>query len=216
MNDKKRVLIVSCSVGHGHYYTAEAIKNTFLLNYHHIEVEHIDFLNFIGIFSKKVYFDSFYPIARYLPKLCKFIYYNTDNVIGKKIFNLITNFSKKINTNRYFEYISNYQPDYVLCSHFIPADIIKNYSVKHKFNFRVGTLMTDYAIHELQKVSRDIDYYVVNDDINKELLSTGVSQKNIIVSGIPINPKFMEKINIDDILVKYRIDIVKKNNSHSS
>jgi processive 1,2-diacylglycerol beta-glucosyltransferase len=66
-------------------------------------------------------------------------------------------------------------------------------------------VITDYCLHRLW-LHDDIDkYYVSTIDLKSKILSEGVSDSKVVVSGIPIRPAFSELVDKRLLFEKYRV-----------
>jgi len=92
---------------------------------------------------------------------------------------------------KYFEAIRRFEPDAILCTQFLPAEVLATWREEGKVQVPVATVITDFAIHPIW-VHRGTDhYFVAAPTVKEELVDTGlVTEDRVTVSGIPIDPKF--------------------------
>ena len=70
---------------------------------------------------------------------------------------------------------------------------------------KIAIVLTDYHGHPYYKFS-DIDYYFIpHPEIKKDLLKIGIKEDRVIVSGIPINPRFYINQDIQELKLNYGI-----------
>ena len=183
---------MSVSAGSGHVRAAEAVKKTAELNHPDLEVQHIDLMDYISLPMKKAVVGSYDLLVRQAPELWGYIYEKTNNPKITKKLKKLNKKLKKINAYKFNEYVSEYNPDYILYTNFLPTDMLDNTSMGEA---RIGTLVTDYDLHELWVSHKSQDYFVATEKIAWKLEYRGFDRKNITVSGIPIDPKFYKQIN---------------------
>jgi len=97
---------------------------------------------------------------------------------------------------KYLEAIRDFRPDAILCTQFLPAEVLAAWRVEGKVSVPVATVITDFAIHPVW-VHRGTDhYFVAANSAKEELIDTGlVTEESVTVSGIPIDPKFSVPID---------------------
>ena len=100
---------------------------------------------------------------------------------------------------KYFEAIRTFGPDAILCTLFLPAEVLATWREEGKVGVPVATVITDFAIHPVW-VHRGMDhYFVAADSVKEELIDTGlVTDDRVTVTGIPIDPKFAVPIAAAD------------------
>jgi len=187
----KKILVVSVSAGNGHTRAAAALKKAADLFYPKITVEHVDFLDFVGPGSKKIFFESYNLIVKNLPTLYRLLFDISDNELGAKIIEKITSFNRKLNTEKFQEYIKSFSPQAIVFTHFTPAEIFNNFGYS---DMPTATIITDYEKHRLWFTGNKQKYFVAQMGIKKQLIDLGVDKNNIIISGIPVDPDFYQPL----------------------
>ncbi len=181
-----KILIVSISVGNGHTRAAEALKKAVDLFYPQIQAKHIDFLNFVGLASKKIFFESYDLIIKKLPTLYRTLYDLSDNQVSAEILKKITALNRKLNTDKFQQYLNEFSPDAVIFTHFAPVEVFNSFNK----NILSATIITDYENHQLWYTGNNQKYFVAQPAIKNQLIELGAQENNIIISGIPIDPDF--------------------------
>jgi processive 1,2-diacylglycerol beta-glucosyltransferase len=100
---------------------------------------------------------------------------------------------------KYLEAIERLEPNAILCTQFLPAEVLATWREQGRFSVPVATVITDFAVHPIW-VHRGTDrYYVAAESVKAELVDTGqVSADRIEVTGVPIDPKFAVPIAPED------------------
>lgn len=206
MKIKKKILLVSVSVGSGHIRAAEAVKKTAMRRYPDMIVEHIDLLDYIPKPIKKLFFDWYGFAAKFTPDLYGFLYRTSDHPGIKTLTKRGTELLSKINAKTFLRRVIAFNPDYILCTFFIPADIITAARKIYPIRAPIATLITDYDIHAFWFTSKDQTYFVATEKMKNALTERGVAPPRIIVSGIPVDPVFFERKSQDVLRARYGID----------
>lgn len=191
--DKQKVLIISASAGSGHIRAGEALKNN-LKKYRgdEFEVEHIDVIDHVSLPMKAAVLNTHTLLINKMPKLWGFIYETSNNPNVKEAYNTVTNKLKKINSAPLYEHIKECGPDHIVCTHFLPPEILANTPNKYKINVEISVLVTDYGIHELWLSEKVDKFFVGSRKMKWEMIKKGIKQNKIENIKIPVDPTFEE------------------------
>jgi processive 1,2-diacylglycerol beta-glucosyltransferase len=198
----KKVLIVSLRAGAGHLMAAAALEAAFLDSKPAPAVRNIDLLDYSTDLIKFLYGKMYLDLVKLLPELYAYSYkhYEPSKKFIKPRF-LIDRFS----FSDFFDLIEDFDPDVLLCTHFIPAALVESYRRKRGKSFRVAVTLTDYEFHPLW-IAPNIDlYFTATQEVKNSLIYYGVAPERIVVSGIPVHPKFSEPKDRGILLRKYGI-----------
>lgn len=186
---KKRVLIIHATYGSGHKTVATYIYD-YLKENTGYEIEMIDFMdyeNIIGKVSRKLFNENFKHKSTLVFNSI-FSFFN--HTFTTKIYKYAT--THIIKENEFKEYITNFNPDIVVSTHFFGTIISSLYKKQNLINSRIISIITDYQIHELWlKEIDNIDALIVgNKEMKIELLERNISKNKIFPYGIPVSNKF--------------------------
>jgi processive 1,2-diacylglycerol beta-glucosyltransferase len=94
-------------------------------------------------------------------------------------------------------------PDLIICTHFVPANLLTLWRKENKLSSKIWITLTDYEVHSLW-VDKSADLYTVaTSEMKTELSKLGIDQKIIHVTGIPIDLKFSQNFDKKDIRKKF-------------
>lgn len=192
-----KILLISLSAGAGHVRVAEALEKQAALTRPDLEILHIDMANYITLAMKKTVITSYSLMARRLPELYGFLYRKTDNPKNGKKFVKLTKQLKNLNSLRLYEKIKEVNPDHVICTHFLPADVILNSFKRHSRNIPVSLVLTDYDLHNLWLIKGIVNYFVATEKMAWKLSALTSGAANVTVSGIPVQPEFYDTQKVD-------------------
>jgi processive 1,2-diacylglycerol beta-glucosyltransferase len=83
--------------------------------------------------------------------------------------------------------ISSYAPAAIVCTHFLPAEMLARQKLSGDLRAAIYTTITDHVAHSFW-VTPGVDGYFVASEVPRELLiARGVSGAIIHVSGIPVS-----------------------------
>lgn len=184
-----KVLILSASAGAGHVRAAQAIEKAFVeLNAAH-EVKNIDSLEYTSSIFHKLYSKAYVEIVNRSPEIFGWLYDHFDKPWQNERRRLAFD---KLNTRPFVRMLESYQPDIVVCTHFLPAEIISWLRDKKRINTRQVIVVTDFDLHAFWLCHNFEHYFVAIEETKVHLEQLGVSSDKITISGIPIDPVFAE------------------------
>ena len=187
MNNPKKILFVSCAAGAGHKRAAEALYLTSRENFPDIEAAHIDIADYSNWMMKKSVFSGYHFLARYLPDFYGMLYAGTDSTAAAKFLNRFASFFQ-INTLKLNQYVRDFAPDRILCTHFLASALLKNFAKE----IPLDMLVTDYELNRIVLDPLVRNFYAPTADIAAEIRSLG---RQSFPTGIPLHPEFMKEKN---------------------
>jgi processive 1,2-diacylglycerol beta-glucosyltransferase len=198
-----RILILSASVGNGHVTAAEALKKAFEIRELAGEVRHEDVLRFTNPLFRRLYSKAYIGLVNSMPEVLGWMYDNLDEPWKNEKRRL---FFDKLNTRPFVKMLREYNPDLVVCTHFLPSEIISYLKYKGRMNVPQAIVVTDFDMHAMWLCRHYEHYFVALDETEHYLRSLGCPAEKITVSGIPIDPKFSETKPAREMRLKYGVD----------
>jgi processive 1,2-diacylglycerol beta-glucosyltransferase len=186
-----KVLVLSASAGAGHIRAAQAIEKAFdELNGKPKEVQHLDVLKFTNKVFRHLYSQAYLDLVNKMPEVPGWIYDKLDTPWRKERRRLALN---KLNTRPLVRLLRDYQPDLIVCTHFLPAEIVSWLKAKERLASRQAIIVTDFDVHAMWLCHHYEHYFVAIDEARAYLEALGIPAEKITVSGIPIDPVFALK-----------------------
>lgn len=201
-----RVLILSYSFGEGHNSAARALEKE---------------LKSRGIFCYTMPFEHVMDrgTETIIKSMGKFLLigkgrlnktlYNITNSIDEfdtksSAYHFNKTFSKKL-----YKYIRDNKFNLVICTHLFPAECMTAINKKHK-KIKFINISTDYVyLPFLNEISAD--YFVIpHEDLILDFINKGIDKSKILPFGIPINTKFIEKLDIKEARIRLNLPLNKK------
>jgi processive 1,2-diacylglycerol beta-glucosyltransferase len=92
---------------------------------------------------------------------------------------------------RFIRYLKQFKPDVVLCTHYLPVEILGKAREKWEGTPPLAVcVVTDFEAHALW-MGEAVDFYcVAAEETKARLVARGASPENVIPTGIPIAGKF--------------------------
>ncbi|MGF6375605.1 processive 1,2-diacylglycerol beta-glucosyltransferase [Clostridiales Family XIII bacterium PM5-7] len=178
------IIILTGRFGLGHIKAAEAIKEELLLENEHNNVEIIDFMDYLfPTFSKQIYKGFNFLVSK-----CSGLY----NVMNKTAGNYGKVPLKVTITKKIDNMIDDFEADAIVVAFPICSQYISAYKNMRRCDIPLYTYITDITAHE-EWIAAKTDKYFVGDITTKNtLMSKGVAEDKIVVSGIPVRKCFSQ------------------------
>lgn len=190
---KKTVLVISASVGAGHVRAAEGIVQCAKERFPDVVVVHLDAMNYVSPLFRKLYADSYLDLVKRHPALWGYLYDKTDRSSRNSPLGRLRRDIQKISSQPLKRAIKTINPDHIICTHFLPAELLDRLKRMKKFDVPVSVVITDYDVHWMW-VQKHLDlFFVAHKEMALRLASRGIPAGRISSPGIPVCPAFAHK-----------------------
>jgi processive 1,2-diacylglycerol beta-glucosyltransferase len=187
------LLILSVSAGAGHVRAAQAIEAAARQASPAMPVTHLDLLTLVPADFRKLYGQQYIKLVDRLPQLWSYLYAKTDRPSRDTLLGTLKRAAEKLNTRRLFAEIERIAPRAILCTHFLPAELLSRRKSKERGTHRLPPLwvqVTDYDVHALWVHPQVDRYCVASEEVAFRLVDRGIPRERIHVTGIPVMPQF--------------------------
>jgi processive 1,2-diacylglycerol beta-glucosyltransferase len=198
-----KVLILSASVGNGHTRAAQSLEKAFKIKNIANEVRHEDVLDFTNPLFRRLYSNAYLDLVNKAPEVLGWMYDQLDEPWKREKRRL---FLDKLNTQPLIKMVRSYRPDWIVCTHFLPSEIVSDLKRGGKLECRQAIVVTDLDMHALWLCRNYEHYFVAIDETKEHLRTLGFDPETVTVSGIPIDPVFAEKKDRGEMRRKYNLD----------
>jgi processive 1,2-diacylglycerol beta-glucosyltransferase len=155
-----------------------------------VETLHVDLLSLVPRDFKKLYGEQYIKLVEKLPQLWSYLYSKTDRPTRDSLVGRLKRAAERLNTRKLNAVIGKFAPDAILCTHFLPVELLSRQKSKGARLPPLWVQVTDFDVHALW-VHAGVDRYcVASDEVAFRLADRGVSAANIHVTGIPVMPQF--------------------------
>ena len=176
-----KVLILAVPIGAGHMKAAKAIIQALK------EIAPRTTIRFENCFDwvYPLYGKAYKKIYDFAQKnalgLIKFFYGGVGVESGSSSFMY---YYHKILADRFAQLLKEYEPDYVLCTHFSPGYFSALF--KKDFGYKMGIVVTDYYVHP-HWVNEEMDHYFIpHESLIDQIVAYGAKKGQAYPFGIPI------------------------------
>jgi processive 1,2-diacylglycerol beta-glucosyltransferase len=199
----KKVLLLSASAGAGHIRAAQALEKAFNQLEPTLEVRQVDVLDYTNKLFRHLYSKAYIELVNKMPEVPGWMYDKLDKPWKNERRRLALD---KLNTRPLVRLLRSYQPDFIVCTHFLPAEIVSWLRAKERLASRQAIVVTDFDVHAMWLVHHYEQYFVAIDEARVYLEALGIPVSKITVTGIPIDPVFAKKKNRIEMRQKHGLD----------
>jgi len=206
---KKRILLLSVSAGAGHQRAAEAIRINALQNNKNLEVCHLDVMDFVTAGFRKIYTDFYIKLVNKAPTLWGYLYHATNEAQADSTMERLRRSIERLNARPLLKAIADFAPDAIICTHFLPAEMLSRLIFKGRLHCPVWVQVTDFDLHRMWIHEHMSGYFAANEEIACRMRASGIAQANIHVTGIPVMPAFTCHPSRDECAAEIGLDPAK-------
>ena len=201
-----RVLILSVSAGAGHVRAAEALRLYAQEEFKDVEALHLDVMDYASTAFRKLYADAYIKLVNKLPRVWGMLYQITSDTHADATMNKVRRSIERLNTRALRKRIAEFAPDAIVCTHFLPAEILMHEIRRGRVDVPVWVQVTDFDLHRMWMIPHMTGFFAANDEIGFRMRSCGMHGAAVHVVGIPIVPAFSQPLDRDACLRELGLD----------
>jgi len=185
----RRILILSASGGAGHLRAAEAVQLAIQAEDATARVQNIDVLTLARRAFRDAYSKWYLSLVNRAPALWGYLYDRLDHPPRRHPLDL-RRVLDRWNTRELRARVEAFSPDAIVCTHFLPAEVLAESRARGRLTIPLGVVITDADVHRLwihQGVTR---YFVAREEACALLSALGFAGDQVELTGIPVDPRF--------------------------
>ncbi len=187
-----RILILyGAAHGQGHKSAARALETAFQQHNAVSAVRTEDALDYGSSFYRQLYAGFYRELSENLPALWEYIYELADDN-DTSFLNEMRIMFDRMGVTHLDDLVDSFQPDIVVCTHFLPLHILSWYKNQGKIDVPIYAVVTDYTGHVYWACSDVEGYFVATPKTRDMLIKRGVPESIIQLAGIPVDPAIAE------------------------
>jgi processive 1,2-diacylglycerol beta-glucosyltransferase len=200
-----RILIATVTAGAGHVQAAVALEEAWKAERPGDSIQRLDVLEFTPKLYRKVYVDGYVKLVEHAPELWALAFKKTDNPALARKLTRLRRALANVTTKNFSKHLKQFNPDAVLCTHFLPLEILGTIKADPKLGMKPLTvsIVTDFEAHALWMEPAVDLYCVAAEETRARLVARGARAENVVVTGIPIAAKFSNKIDALAVRKRY-------------
>jgi len=192
----RRILLLSVSAGAGHVRAADALDATvaaLAAQGGKIEARHLDVMDFVPSSFRRIYADFYLGLITRYPRLWGMLYRITDDARPDAVVQRMRRTIERLNTRRLRSAIAEFAPDAIVCTHFLPAEMLARQIRKGRVTAPVYLQVTDFDLHRMWLVPGMSGYFAASPEIAYRMHAVGLPRERVHTTGIPVMPAFAER-----------------------
>ncbi|TMB66567.1 MAG: galactosyldiacylglycerol synthase [Deltaproteobacteria bacterium] len=187
---KKHILVLSVSAGAGHVRAAQALCAAAERGFRQLRLTHVDVMDLVPAGFRKLYADSYIKLVEKMPLAWAYLYQYTDQRSAKSLFDRLRRNIERLNTRKLNRELKRLAPDAIICTHFLPAELLSRRLARGRPTPPVWVQVTDFDVHGLWIHPHMQGYFAANDEVAWRIAARGIAPKQTFITGIPIMPQF--------------------------
>ncbi len=167
---------------------AKALQESF--DRQHVPNVIMDLLDFSSDLFKWSYSDVYAFVSEHSHLACRIVYDLTNRDREESVVLRLYEKISTENVKKFMRYISENNPGKCICTHFFPLSVLCRMKAEGLYKGKIYTVITDFGLHKMW-VNDCVDrYFIPSETVRRGLIVSGVPEEKIIMSGIPVLPKF--------------------------
>jgi processive 1,2-diacylglycerol beta-glucosyltransferase len=102
---------------------------------------------------------------------------------------------ERLGTRQLRKEIDAANPDAIICTHFLPAELLARMKRNQRLECPVWVQVTDFDLHRLWVHDHMTGYFAGNEEVAYRMRAHGIPAQRIHVTGIPIMPAFSQELS---------------------
>jgi processive 1,2-diacylglycerol beta-glucosyltransferase len=207
MEDSQRVLLISVRAGAGHMRAAQAIEEALRGRFPQVEVRNIEALAYTNAAYRRSFTGGYERLSRDLPSVWGLIYAQLEKKPVDSKTKKLTQLFDRMNIRPILKVIREFAPQRIVCTHYLPAEILAARRRKGKLGAWLSVVLTDYDIHTMWIQPGVDQYFVATEEMEYALRAKGVGDATVSATGIPVMPVFARTRDADKGALRTRLGL---------
>jgi processive 1,2-diacylglycerol beta-glucosyltransferase len=187
----------------GHHSASLAIENALKKISPSVETLNINAFSYTNPILEKIINRTYMGIIRNKPEVWEYLY---DNPKVLRSVQGLRNAIHRYNSKKLKTLLEDFRPSSVVCTQAFPCGMVADYKEELNLDLPLFGVLTDHAPHSYW-IFRKVNYYITPSEVSKEcFVKNGVSESSIKAFGIPIDPKFTQNHDKDEICRRIGLD----------
>ncbi|AGY58185.1 MGDG synthase family glycosyltransferase [Gloeobacter kilaueensis] len=203
-----RILILYASLGSGHIYAAQALREAFG-RYPNVEVRVEDALAYASPILRETLTRAYEQLSEKAPRLYRLIYEGSDTSdLRESMSNtLLLSKIERPFFRKFEQLIKEESPDVFICVQQIPSRLLQLVQKEYGLRQPHYVVITDMVAHSTW-INYDVDGYFLAGDLTAELLiKDGIDPLLLHITGIPIKLEICEPKPMQQMRLKHNLPI---------
>jgi processive 1,2-diacylglycerol beta-glucosyltransferase len=167
---------------------------------------HVDLMDLVPKLFKTIYADTYLKVVEHHPAFWGYLYDKSDREKVDSALSRLRVAIERLNTQKLKTVLADYNPDHVICTHFLPAQLLSRKIRVGEFHKPVWVQVTDFDVHALWIHPHMSGYFAAHEEVAWRMAERGIPRERIRVTGIPIMPVFGERYDRSSCAAEFGLD----------
>jgi len=190
MSEARRILILSVKAGAGHLRAAQAVEEVIRNRFPRVDVRHAEALEYTNKAFRAAFSAGYEKLARDLPAVWGLLYASLEDKPPESKSKAFSQLLDRLNAAPLLAMVRDYAPDAIVCTHYLPAEVLGPKRLKGELEAPLYVTLTDFCIHSMWIQDGTDHYFVASEEMAYALQARGIGHAGVSVTGIPIRPVF--------------------------
>lgn len=182
------VMVLSVSAGAGHVRAAQALCAEAETS--GLSADHLDVMDFVPRWFRFAYAGLYAVLIRRAPLLWGCIYRGSNRPDNTGTVQRLRRRLERRASAGWLEKVRTRRPDAIICTHFLPAEVLAHYRKRGDITCPVWVQVTDFDLHAFWLQPEMDGYFVASEELAFQLRRGGIDPARIHVTGIALMPAF--------------------------
>jgi processive 1,2-diacylglycerol beta-glucosyltransferase len=147
-------------------------------------------MDFVSSAFRALYTDFYLKLVEHSPTAWSMLYRIMDRTPPSAPLARVRRAIERLNTLKLRKAIAMFWPDAVVCTHFLPAELLMRERARGRVTSPVYVQITDFDLHGMWIVPDMAGYFAASDEVAFRAHARGIAREKTHVTGIPIMPAF--------------------------
>ncbi len=186
----EKVLFLSVSAGAGHVRAADALQYCAAEDFPGLRTLHLDVMQYVPMTFRKVYTDAYIKLVSNHPAMWAMLYEKTSHADPTAPAQRLRRSIERLNVRPLLGAIADFAPDAIVCTHFLPAEVLMHEIHRGRLKTPVWVQVTDFDLHGMWVMPHMRGYFAASPEIARRMQRAGIAHDCIHITGIPVMPAF--------------------------
>lgn len=186
------LLILSVSAGNGHIRAAQALAAAAEALPAPCIATHVDAMAHVASGFRKVYTDWYLQLVNRAPEVWSYLHQKADNTPHSATSQRLRRGIERVSAGALLREVKRAAPDAIICTHFLPAELLMRERARGRIDCRIWLQVTDYDLHNMWIVPGMAGYLAATEEVAFRMRARGFPAHLVHVTGIPVMPAFSQ------------------------
>jgi processive 1,2-diacylglycerol beta-glucosyltransferase len=153
-------------------------------------IAHVDALDLTNGAFRRAYGAGYFRAVQRAPRFVGWMYDFLDHPNDHGAATRTRQLFERLNFTRLTRLLTEHPWDLAICTHFLPAALLARLRRRELVQFPHAVVVTDFDVHGMWITRPCERFFVATDEAKANLAALQVDERDIRVTGIPIDPRF--------------------------